>query len=192
MLCGGVTVYSPLKQYRAGQEGVKDVGIIGIGGLGHFGLLFASALGCNVTAISHSTNKKDAATQLGATRFIATHGGDEAFKPYARSLDLIISTTNDDNMPLSQYLSLLRPGGQLVIVGAPEKPFKEIYAFPFIAGNVSMGGSLIGSPSMIKDMLELAAKQKIVPWIEKRDLEDVNQVSCAQASVGSRAVLTPD
>lgn len=33
MLCGGVTVYSPLTQYRAGQEGVKDVGIVGIGGL---------------------------------------------------------------------------------------------------------------------------------------------------------------
>ena len=31
MLCGGVTVYSPLTQYRAGQEDVKDVGIVGIG-----------------------------------------------------------------------------------------------------------------------------------------------------------------
>lgn len=35
MLCGGVTVYSPLKQYGAGTER-KRVGIIGIGGLGHF------------------------------------------------------------------------------------------------------------------------------------------------------------
>lgn len=37
MLCGGVTVYSPLVQYGAGKE-AKDVGIVGIGGLGHFGL----------------------------------------------------------------------------------------------------------------------------------------------------------
>jgi alcohol dehydrogenase (NADP+) len=35
MLCGGVTVYSPLRQYGAGTER-KEVGIIGIGGLGHF------------------------------------------------------------------------------------------------------------------------------------------------------------
>jgi D-arabinose 1-dehydrogenase-like Zn-dependent alcohol dehydrogenase len=35
MLCGGVTVYSPLKQYGAGTER-KNVGIAGIGGLGHY------------------------------------------------------------------------------------------------------------------------------------------------------------
>jgi alcohol dehydrogenase (NADP+) len=35
MHTGGVTVYSPLRQYGAGKER-KDVGIIGIGGLGHF------------------------------------------------------------------------------------------------------------------------------------------------------------
>jgi alcohol dehydrogenase (NADP+) len=34
MLCAGATVYTPLKQYGAGSER-KDVGIIGIGGLGH-------------------------------------------------------------------------------------------------------------------------------------------------------------
>jgi alcohol dehydrogenase (NADP+) len=34
MLCGGVTMYAPLKQYGAGTER-KDVGIVGIGGLGY-------------------------------------------------------------------------------------------------------------------------------------------------------------
>ena len=65
MLCGGGTVYSPLTQYGAGTEGVKDVGVIGIGGLGHFAILFAKALGANVTAISHSESKKEAAEKLG-------------------------------------------------------------------------------------------------------------------------------
>ena len=109
-----------------------------------------------------------------ATNFIATHGDDEVYKKHARSLDLIISTTNDDAMPLAQYLSLLRPGGQFVMVGAPEKPF-TVSPFTLIGGNASMAGSLIGAPSTIQEMLELAAKQDIHPWIEKRDLEDVNQ-----------------
>lgn len=39
MLCGGITTYSPLKQNGAGPG--KKVGIVGIGGLGHFGLLYA-------------------------------------------------------------------------------------------------------------------------------------------------------
>ncbi len=64
MLCGGATVYSPLTQYGAGKE-AKDVGVIGIGGLGHFAILFAKSLGANVTAISHSESKKEAAEKLG-------------------------------------------------------------------------------------------------------------------------------
>ena len=40
MLCGGITMYSPLRRYGAGKE-AKDVGIVGLGGLGHFGILIA-------------------------------------------------------------------------------------------------------------------------------------------------------
>jgi len=39
MLCGGITVFSPLHKNGAGPG--KKVGIVGIGGLGHFGLLYA-------------------------------------------------------------------------------------------------------------------------------------------------------
>ncbi|BGP20831.1 hypothetical protein JCM10213_008134 [Rhodosporidiobolus nylandii] len=175
MLCGGVTVYSPLVQYGAGKE-AKDVGIVGIGGLGHFGLLFAKALGANVTAISHSENKKADAEKMGATRFIATHsGGEEDFKPYARSLDLIVCTTNDVSMPLDGYLSLLRPNGRLVLVGAPEKPLPSPSTFALLMNNVFLGGSAIGSPATIRGMLELAAKQNVKSWIIKRPMEDANQ-----------------
>ena len=39
MLCGGITVYSPLKHFGAGPG--KRVGVVGLGGLGHFAVLFA-------------------------------------------------------------------------------------------------------------------------------------------------------
>jgi alcohol dehydrogenase (NADP+) len=39
MLCAGVTVYAPLVENGA-RAGVR-VGVIGIGGLGHFAILFA-------------------------------------------------------------------------------------------------------------------------------------------------------
>ncbi len=45
MLCGGVTVYSPLVNNGCGPG--KKVGIVGLGGLGHFGVLFAKALGAD-------------------------------------------------------------------------------------------------------------------------------------------------
>lgn len=39
MLCGGITVFSPLTKNGCGPG--KKVGIVGVGGLGHFGILYA-------------------------------------------------------------------------------------------------------------------------------------------------------
>ena len=39
MLCGGITVFSPLKKNGCGPG--KKIGIVGVGGLGHFGVLYA-------------------------------------------------------------------------------------------------------------------------------------------------------
>jgi D-arabinose 1-dehydrogenase-like Zn-dependent alcohol dehydrogenase len=95
MLCGGVTVFSPLDHYGAGTK-AKRVGVIGVGGLGHFAILFASQMGAEVTAISRSDTKKEDATKLGATKYIAA-GEDvaEGIKGHERSLDLIICTISE-------------------------------------------------------------------------------------------------
>lgn len=42
MLCGGITVFSPLKKNGCGPG--KKVDIVGVGGLGHFGILYAKVL----------------------------------------------------------------------------------------------------------------------------------------------------
>lgn len=94
MLCGGTTVYSPLKKYGAGTT-AKDVGVIGIGGLGHFALVFAKAMGANVTAITHGKSKIDDAKEMGASNVIVT--GDDAaaaIKGHERSLDLIVCSSS--------------------------------------------------------------------------------------------------
>jgi len=87
MLCGGVTVYSPIKEQGAGPG--KTVGIVGIGGLGHFGLIFAKALGAEVVAISHTEGKRADAEKMGASKFIATSQGKSVFKENARTMDFI-------------------------------------------------------------------------------------------------------
>jgi D-arabinose 1-dehydrogenase-like Zn-dependent alcohol dehydrogenase len=98
MLCGGTTVYSPLKKYGAGTT-AKNVGVIGIGGLGHFALIFAKAMGAEVTAISHSHNKEEDAKKMGASHFIAT-GSDAAaaVKGRERTLDLIICSSSESHV----------------------------------------------------------------------------------------------
>lgn len=49
-----------------------------------------------------------------------------------------------------------------------------ISAFSLLAGGIYFGGSAIGPPGTIKEMLQLAADKNIKPWIETRPLKDAN------------------
>jgi D-arabinose 1-dehydrogenase-like Zn-dependent alcohol dehydrogenase len=79
-------------------------------------------------------------------------------------------------MPLSSYLSLLKVKGTFIQVGAPDGGnLPPINAFTLIGNGIKVGGSLIGTPAEIEDMLQLAAEKKIKPWIEQRPMKDANQ-----------------
>ncbi|CAK4032141.1 probable alcohol dehydrogenase, class V [Lecanosticta acicola] len=174
MLCGGITVYSPLKLNGCGPG--KKVGIIGIGGLGHFGVLFARALGADkVVAISRKNNKREDALKLGADEYISTDDDKDWAAKNSRSLDLIVCTVSSDKMPLSDYLALLKVHGTFIQVGAPEDKLPDLTAFALVMKGVKIGGSLIGAPGQIEEMLQLVAEKKIKPWINTRPLKDANQ-----------------
>ena len=173
LLCGGVTVYNPLVTYGAGPG--KRVGVVGIGGLGHFALLFAKALGCDkVVAISRSSSKKADALELGADEFIATGEDDQWTSKNASSLDIIISTVSGA-FPMDQYLQLLDVNGTFVQLGAPDDPLPSFSAFSLILRNLRIAGSLIGTRQHIIDMLELAKKTNLHAWVQVRPMEEANQ-----------------
>lgn len=69
-------------------------------------------------AISRSAAKKEDAMKIGADRYIATNDDKDWGTHHARSLDLIVSTVSSPNMPLEQYLMLLRTNGTFIQVGA--------------------------------------------------------------------------
>ncbi|KAE8146729.1 Afadin and alpha-actinin-binding-domain-containing protein [Aspergillus avenaceus] len=174
LLCGGVTVFAPLRKYGAGPG--KAVGIVGIGGLGHMGILFAKAMECTrVVAISRTSRKRDdAVSGLGADAFIATDEDEKWARRHSRSLDLIICTVDAPDMPLAQYLRMLKVDGTFVQVGAPEKPLPALPAWSLIQKGVKVTGSSIGSTEDIRQMLRLAAEKKVVPWVQERSMRDVN------------------
>ncbi|KAI4283124.1 MAG: hypothetical protein L6R38_002388 [Xanthoria sp. 2 TBL-2021] len=174
MLCGGITLYSPLKRNGCGPG--KKVGIIGIGGLGHFGILYAKALGADkIVAISRKANKKDDALKLGADEYISTDEDSKWAEHHAKSVDLLISTVSSPNMPLEQYLQLLRVHGTFIQVGAPEDRLPAFNAFALIAKGAKIGGSAIGAPGEIREMLDLTVKKNVKAWINARPLKEANQ-----------------
>ena len=120
MLCGGITTYAPLKRHGAGPG--KKVGILGIGGLGHFGVQWAVALGADVTAIS-SSNRKEAICKdvLGAHHFLdMSNAADVA--AYQHHFDIVLCTANGPDTNWGDLFNLVATNGKFVLVAAPEKP----------------------------------------------------------------------
>ncbi len=126
LLCGGITVFNPLAMYGNPKD---RVGIIGIGGLGHMAVKFASAYGCDVTAFTSSESKFDEARRFCADQVVSTKDS-AAIRKLASSIDLLISTVN---VPLDwdAILNTLAPGGRLHVVGAVLEPI-PVPAFSLI------------------------------------------------------------
>ncbi|WRT70567.1 uncharacterized protein IL334_007565 [Kwoniella shivajii] len=176
LMCGGVTVFTPLERFGiADATEPKNVGVIGVGGLGHMGILFAKAMGANVTAISRSNSKKDDAMKLGVDDYIATGENlKDAFASYNRHFDLVIVTSNPPEFPINDYVSILKPKGAICFVGIVPKPL-ELGTISLISSNIVVTGSNIGSPEGIARMLKFAAEKKVSPWIQKWNMDDINK-----------------
>lgn len=127
---------------------------------------------CSPIITSRNANRS---LQIGADEFIATNEDKDWATKNSRIVDLIISTVSDHNMALEQYLMLLRTDGQFIQVGAPEDRLPAFNAFSLIPKGAKIGGSAIGAPHEIEEMLELAAEKGLKPWVEKRKLGEANQ-----------------
>jgi len=193
MLCGGLTTYSPLVRNGCGKT-AKKVGVIGIGGLGHYCLLWAKALGAEVYAFSHSPSKKDDALKLGADHFIDT--SKEGFEePLALTIDLIVSTaSNVSNFPLAKYLSTLSVNGRLIYVGMPEDKLPQIASQDLAGNGCSIGSSHIGSKKEAVEMLQLAADKGIKTWKQILPMKQAKDAIMAveNNTVRFRTVLQQD
>jgi alcohol dehydrogenase (NADP+) len=161
LLCAGITTYSPLKRWGAG-EGMK-VAVVGMGGLGHVAVKIAAAMGAEVTVLSQSLSKQEDGLRFGAKHYYATSER-ETFKQLGSSFDLILNTVSA-NLNLDRYLSLLRVDGTLVSVGAPSQA-DSFRAFSLIGGRRSMAGSPIGGLPETQEMLDFCAEHGVVPEIE--------------------------
>lgn len=189
LLCGGVTVFAPLATYEVKSSG--HVGIVGIGGLGHMGIKFARAWGCEVTAFTSSESKNAEARGFGAHRVISSRDS-QSIASATRSLDMLIVTVNA-SLDWPAMLQTLKPRGRMHVVGAVQEPM-GIPAFSLIFGQKNVSGSPTGSPTMIATMLEFAARHKVVPQVEYFPMSRVNE-ALAHLKAGKaryRIVLNAD
>jgi alcohol dehydrogenase (NADP+) len=190
LMCAGVTVFAPLQRYITKPN--MKVAIIGVGGLGHLGIMFASKLlngSAEVTAVSHNTKKKDEALKMGAKHFLDT-SDKKALKDAFRTFDFVLSTANGSAMDLNGWLSTVKLQGVFCTVGLPEEPL-SVQAFSMLGAQISITASGIGSIKEIEQMLEFSAKHNVRPIIQKLPMAQANEgiKKVRDGSVRFRVVL---
>lgn len=186
LLCGGITVYNPLRNH--GVRPSSRVGVIGIGGLGHMAIQFARAFGAEVTALSSSKEKEGEAKQLGAHHFVNTRDTG-ALKKLSGCFDLLLSTAGADQ-DWAGYVNALRPKGMLCMTGVPPSAM-QVQGFALVGQQRAVSGSPTGSPSDIAEMLDVAARHGVKAVTKRYAMAMANEAitKLKKNQVRYRAVL---
>ena len=167
LLCGGITVYSGLKE--AGMTSGQNIGIIGLGGLGHLAVQFAHKLGNKVTVFTHSDDKSELAHSLGADNVVVTKDGLPKLK---ERFDIILNTV-DRPLGWNDYINLLDDDGTLCFVGNPGS--FELNVGNLLSKRRRIMANPIGGRARITEMLDIASKYDIKAIIEEFPLDNVNE-----------------
>ncbi len=169
ILCAGITVYSPLKHWKAGPG--KKVGIIGLGGLGHMAIKIAKAMGSHVVVFTTSQSKADDAKRLGADEVVLSKDA-EQMKQQSK-LDIILDTVSAKH-DVNDYLKMLKVDGALVLVGLPVDQL-PVGAFNLVNGRKSFAGSNIGGIAETQEVLDFCAEHNITADIELINVQQINE-----------------
>jgi uncharacterized zinc-type alcohol dehydrogenase-like protein len=176
LVCAGIAVYAPLRRYA---EPSSRVGVVGIGGLGHLAIQFAHALSCEVTALSSSHAKEEEARAFGADHFLLST--DQAAMQRAEfGFDLLLCTAPAGN-DWANLVIVLTKNGRLVLpafspidlpLGAASGSGPVV---DFVAHQVSITGSFLGSRADMREMLAFAQEHGITARTELMPMLRVNE-----------------
>ena len=166
LMCAGVTTWSPLR--RAGVGPGLQVGIVGLGGLGHLAVKFAVALGARVTVFTTSVAKADDARGLGAHDVVVSRD-EAAMAAVAGTLDFVLDTASGAH-DLGPYLATLRLDGTLCVLGLPES--YAVSPMSLLGRTLTVSGS--GGTAETREMLGFCDEHGLTADVEVLPFDEVN------------------
>tara|TARA_E500000331_G_scaffold208522_1_gene199984 strand:- start:1468 stop:2595 length:1128 start_codon:yes stop_codon:yes gene_type:complete len=170
LLCAGITTFSPLNHWRVGQG--MNVGIIGLGGLGHMAVKFASAMGANTTVFTTSEKKTIDGYRLGADNVVLSFD-QSALRKKNGNFDFILDTVPIPH-EVSKYMPLLKVDGTLCVVGSIGST-GELNTRPLIFGRRRIAGSLVGGMKETQKMLSFCGEKNITSDVEIIKIQTINE-----------------
>ena len=141
LMCAGITTYNALR--NSGARPGDVVAILGMGGLGHLGIQFASKMGFNTIAIGRARDmEEELMKKLGARQYIDNRSQNAVEELTKLGGAKVILATVPSGKAMSEILGGLKANGKLVVIGASNEPIE-------VPPNLMILGrrSLIGWPS---------------------------------------------
>lgn len=162
----GMTSYHSIFTRGGVKPGMK-LGLIGIGGLGQFGLQAAKAKGIEeVYCVDNSESALELAKKFGATEVA------KDIKEFAdKDLDVIVDFAGFD-ITTSDALKTVKHGGTVVLVGM-NKLTTTIEVTDFITGSKKLIASNGGTAEDIADIYDLMAAGKLEPVLTEISFDDI-------------------
>ena len=174
VLCAGVTVYKGLKvlDCKPGDW----VAISGIGGLGHYAVQYAKAMGFHVIAVDLDETKLQMAKQLGADMVVNATQRDPVREVQMEMRGAHgVLVTAASRSAFAQALGMLHKRGTMSMVGLPPGNF-DLPIFDVVLNAKTVRGSIVGTRKDLQEALAFAAEGKVKTVFSEARLDDINNV----------------
>lgn len=172
LMCAGVTTFNALRHSAARPGDV--VAVLGIGGLGHLAVQYASKMGFHTVAIARGKDKESYALQLGAKRYIDSNSADVAAELQSIGGAKVVLSTVTVAAAMEPLLGALAIDGQLLIVGAAMEPL-SVPTLQMIGGRHSIKAWPSGTCVDSEDTMNFSVLTGVRAEIETMPLEQAPQ-----------------
>jgi D-arabinose 1-dehydrogenase-like Zn-dependent alcohol dehydrogenase len=188
LMCAGLTTYNCLR--NSGARPGDVVAIIGLGGLGHLAVQYATKSGFNTVAIGRGKDKESLARKLGAAHYIDSTAQDAAGELQKLGGAKVILATVTSADAMKAVIGGLAPTGTLMIVGAV--PSLEVPALQLLLNSQQVKGWYSGTSLDSQETLGFSVLSGVRSMNESYPLEKVNEAydRMVKGTARFRAVLT--
>jgi propanol-preferring alcohol dehydrogenase len=189
----GLTPYHAVRLALPRMHPGSTAVVIGVGGLGHFGIQCARELSAaRIVAIDVSEAKRDLALELGAALALDPASDDvaDAVHDGGEGAMAVFDFVGSD-ATLAMAAASVGRQGVVVLVGLAGGALP--YSFMGMPGESVVMGSTWGTRTELEEVISLAAEQRLSFHVEQHDLSVINDVfrRLEAGEVIGRAVLVP-
>jgi D-arabinose 1-dehydrogenase-like Zn-dependent alcohol dehydrogenase len=163
LLCAGITTFNALR--NSGARAGDLVAILGVGGLGHLGVQYASSMGFKTVAIARGADKGPLATKLGAHIYIDSTSQNPAAELTKLGGAKVILATVTDSKTMSSAVAGLGIDGKFVVVGASAEPV-EVSPLLLIGPRRSIAGWPSGTAVDSEDTMKFSVLSSVRAMVE--------------------------